>query len=140
MDAGRAPQSGWWMVYLFLMLVLSVAGIVSGVDSPAALLMSIVNGYAIVGLWGWLSQKAIGWRSVWCGYAFFLMAGGFAFTAMLLWVASHERDPAYAVIALASVILSAPLWWAIWRYAFRSPAIWSESSAHSAGVLPERRP
>jgi putative Ca2+/H+ antiporter (TMEM165/GDT1 family) len=85
---------------------------------------AIFDGFGLVGLWGYLRGIAIGWRVFWGIYLALLVvqiACGIAGTA--LFAAKSGTVMAY-LFAIALFLLAAPQCWALWRYAFRSSAIW----------------
>ncbi len=60
------PQnSKLWAAYFALMCVVFVAGLLFGSKSVVSLINSVLTGISLVGLWGYISQKAIGNRVTW---------------------------------------------------------------------------
>ncbi|MEZ5463566.1 hypothetical protein [Dokdonella sp.] len=121
------PSYIWWF-YFALSLLLSVVSLIQGVSSPIELAFGIVNAFALVGLWGYISQVAVGWRLFWVLYFVASVVAnivGFALFAAGI----GQRDFAFLAIVSFSIVLVAPMYLALWRYAFRSPKVWMIQSA-----------
>ena len=122
----RTWQSLWW-AYFFLLALIFVRSLFN-IHSPLDMLAAILDGFGLVGLWGYLRGIAIGWRVFWGIYlALFLieLACGVAGTALFA-AKSGAVMPYLLVIAL--LLLAAPQCLALWRYAFRSGAIWQAAN------------
>ena len=111
------------MAYFMLAAVVFVISLVTGTHSPLRLLMFIFNGFGLIGLWGYLSDKAIGWRSFWAVYACLMLLAATTVYGPDLWH-GLRHDAGLVMVLLASAIFTVPEWVAVWRYAFRSPHIW----------------
>jgi hypothetical protein len=121
--ASQTDKSAWWGAYFIALVLLSIAGLIFGSHSPVTLLTSIFNAFGLVGLWGYLSDKAIGWRQFWVAYAclMFLSAAIGLGPGLLHGI---RNDLGLFAILFIAAVFSLPQWWAVWRYAFRSPHIW----------------
>jgi hypothetical protein len=121
------PSSFWWL-YFALSLLLSALSLIRGVSSPLELAFGILNAFGLAGLWGYICQAAVGWRLFWVLYFVASVVANIA--GLVLFVASIGRlEFALLVIVSFSIVLVAPMYLALWRYAFRSPKIWLVQSA-----------
>jgi hypothetical protein len=114
-----------WRIYLGVLVVVASLAIVFGAKNPSDISMTLFNSVAVIGLWGYVYDLPMGWREFWMIYfplsvispAYgvweFAMGPG-APWPLTLWLA-----------AFVLMLLNVPLWIGLWRYAFRSPAIWS---------------
>lgn len=120
----RAVPSSWWWAYFLVLTVLTVAGLLSGPGSFVEALLGVVTTFALVGLWGYMRQIAIGWKQFWAVYFCISLAlngtalVGFAITSR------HPLDASMLMFLATTAVLLAPLHLALWRYAFRSPRVW----------------
>jgi hypothetical protein len=120
------PQkSKAWAAYFLLMCVVFVLGLFSGTQSVASLVNSILTGVSLIGLWGYMSQEAIGPRAVWA-VLFFAQVLGVVATSLLLFFSSLP-----AAIPVIAAALTLPLLVALFRYAFRSRNIWPAGTAEA---------
>ncbi|MEZ5460351.1 hypothetical protein [Dokdonella sp.] len=121
------PSYIWWF-YFALSLLLAVVSLIQGVSSPIELAFGIVNAFALAGLWGYISQVAVGWRLFWVLY--FVASVVANIVGLALFAADiGQRDFAFLMIVSFSIVLVAPMYLALWRYAFRSPKVWMIQSA-----------
>ena len=127
----QADKSGWWVAYFIIIVVLAFLGVVFGTHSPLSLLSSIFNAFGLVGLWGYLSDKAVGWRLLWVTYVCVMFFGVLVGFLPAAWHGA-TADAELLVLVLVVAAFSAPLWWANWRYAFRSPHIWQQPPQQAA--------
>jgi hypothetical protein len=109
------------------MTLVWLLGLFFGDHSPLGLFNSIFFGMGLAGLWGYLDDTPIGWRAFWIGYFSLTVAG------VVYAIGSAFADPnmrtwpeLWLLIGIAGV-LTAPHWFALWRYAFRSPKVWTRS-------------
>ena len=124
MDKTSQPdKSGWWVVYVIVLVLLWIAGLIFGSHSPVTLLTSIFNAFGLVGLWGYLTDKAIGWRQFWVAYTCLMFLSAAIGLGPGLWYGIRNDFGLFAILSIA-VVFSLPQWWAVWRYAFRSPHVW----------------
>jgi hypothetical protein len=115
-------QNLWWAYFVLLALVFVRS--LFGIHSPLDVFSAIFDGFGLVGLWGYLRGTAIGWRMFWAIYFALLVVqvicgvGGIA-----LFAVQSGTVMSYAMLA-ALILLVIPQCLALWRYAFRSRAIW----------------
>lgn len=121
------PHAGWWL-YFWLLVVSNVASIFLDPPDPEDWMLLLLSGIGLLGLWGYLQERALGHRLFWV--AFFglgVLSIAYYLTQPFL------LDPAWRGVvlggAVVGLVVSAPLLVALWRYAFRSPGIWG--SAHA---------
>lgn len=115
---GNPQDSKSWAGYFLLLCVTFVLGLFLGSHGPVTLINSILTGIGLVGLWGYLSQKAIGWRLFWA--VMFVMQSLGTLAVLLLPLVSDLP----LVLVVIVFVLTSPLLLALFRYAFRSPHIW----------------
>ena len=120
---GNPQDSKLWAGYFLLLCVAFALGLFVGSHGPVTLINSILTGISLVGLWGYLSQKAIGWRFVWA--AMFVVQSLGAFAVLLLPFVSDLP----AILVVIVFVFTCPLLLALFRYAFRSPGIWLQEAA-----------
>lgn len=121
-----APHSAWWL-YVVLLCGISALSLMTGPSSPLEFALGMFNLFALAGLWGYIRQVAVGWQPVWAAYfVLSLMLGAVPLVLMLI-----DPGPSLGlVVALGfSSALVLPLYLALWRYAFRSPAVWAPDAA-----------
>jgi len=112
----------WWAYFILLALVLvrSLFSIHSSLDAVSA----VFNGLGLIGLWGYLRGVAIGWRMLWSIYlALFVISMIFGIAGTALFAAKSGSVVSYSMF-VALILLAIPQCLALWRYAFRSRAIW----------------
>ena len=120
----QSPQdSKLWAGYFLLLCAFFVLGLLAGSHSLVSLINSILTGISLVGLWGYVSQKAIGSRLVW---ATMLVMQSFSWIATLLVLLALDAPVALTIFVSA---FTCPLLLALFRYAFRSPNLWSAKAA-----------
>jgi len=125
-----SPSSMWW-VYFVLVGVLTLSGMLQGPWSPLDVLASIFAAFSLVGLWGYIRQVPIGWKQFWVVYFALSLFLSVVLTVGIL--VAVELPPGTLGLFLALLALgglfAAPLYVALWRYAFRSAHLWSEGEA-----------
>lgn len=119
-------KSKWWSVYFSLMSLAFVASLLLGNHPPIRFLTYIFNGLGLVGLWGYISDKALGWRVFWIVYLVFSIALAALNFVPSLWD-GLQHDLPWLSLLLVAVLIQLPGWIALWRYAFRSPHIWQRA-------------
>lgn len=129
LDHQRISKSFWWWAYFALSVVVLVASIVTGLQWPLrTFLLTMIDGIGVLGLWGYLRIVPIGRRMFWVGYFSLVAVFGVYSAGSILLRAAHSDALFLISLLLASAIVSAPAWLAIWRYAFRSAHIWNSQS------------
>lgn len=121
-----------WKIYFWFLLVLFAGGWlldVLGTDETQAsggLVANAVGGVvevvSLVGLYAFISQVALGKRSFWIVFAF--VSAGSHIWAMIVSV-SDPAIPAPAALFVFMLALLAPLFAALFLYAFRSQEWWT---------------
>jgi hypothetical protein len=118
----RTWQNLWWAYFVLLVLVFVRS--LFNIHSPPDVIWTIFDGFGLVGLWGYLRCMAIGLRAFWAIYLALLMIQVIcAVAGIALFAAKSDTVMSYAMLA-ALFLLAIPQCFAIWRYAFRSRAIW----------------
>ena len=118
----RTWQNLWWAYFVLLALVFVRS--LFDIHSPLDAFSAIFDGFGLVGLWGYLRRITIGWRMFWVIYLVLLavqVACGVA--GIALYAAKSGTVTSYAMLA-ALILVVIPQCLALWRYAFRSRAIW----------------
>jgi len=128
MDGGSKLY--WWAYFVFVTLASARFAYGSSPSAPS-ILANALSIASLLGLLGYLTQRRIGARIVWVVVfcvVVFVAALGFVWLTVL---AAHGH-PRLKLSALAfAFLLLLPHWYALWRYAFRSPHIW-----YPAGLAP----
>lgn len=120
-----SPVPGpWWCGYLVLLVLFVVLGLLRGPGSPIGVIFALLHTFALVGVYGYVYGIAIGWREFWAGYLVLAIALDLAAAVLGYWL-EPLRDTVLALILLLVAVLLLPMYVALWRYAFRSPQIWS---------------
>ena len=122
-QTGESVKSGWWLAYFGLVSLAFIGSLILGPHSPIRLLSYVFDGFSLVGLWGYISGKAIGWRQFWAIYLVLSVAEFSMALVPSLWD-GLQHDFAWVVLGLIAALIQFPCWLAIWRYAFRSPHVW----------------
>lgn len=117
----------WWSY--FAVLAITTVSSWFGIRSVSEVLLAVVDGYALVGLWGYLRQVSIGWRKFWVVYFALFTAYAVYGIGQFAWLAWQSHAAMYYAMTVGAVLLIAPQYWALWRYAFRSTAIWQTTQA-----------
>lgn len=124
---GSTKKSTWWWIYFAFQLFVWIFELFTGGHAPVDLLLSAFFGIGLVGFWGYLRGVSIGPRVLWPIYFCLLVAAAAYGAGSALLRAAHS-DAAFIVpLLLVVVVLTYPLWLALWRYAFRSNDIWRAS-------------
>ena len=122
------PQdSKLWAAYFLLMCICFVFGLFFGAKNIASLVNSVLTGVSLIGVWGYISQKAIGSKVIWAVMFVLQLLGAIA-TLLMLFTSSQLP----VGILLFGVTLTLPLLIGLFRYAFRSNGIWLSSVAAGA--------
>jgi hypothetical protein len=98
-----------------------------GTKNIASFVNSVLTGVSLIGVWGYISQKAIGSRVIWAVMFVVQLLGA---VATLLMLFTSNQMP--LAILLFVVALTLPLLIGLFRYAFRSNGIWLSSGATDA--------
>jgi hypothetical protein len=113
-----------WSAYFWLLAVLFTLSFFRGVTSFVDLVLGIVNAFALAGVWGYIRQVAVGWRLFWVFYFVFSALG--SLVGFIALIASVDcLDFGIFAILGCGALLVAPMYLALWRYAFRSPCVWA---------------
>ncbi len=112
----------WWSY--FALVAITTVSSWFGIRSVSGALLAVFNGYALVGLWGYLRHVSIGWRKFWIVY--FLLFAAYAIYSIGLFaaVAWQSHAAMYYYMAVGAVFLVTPQCLALWRYGFRSSSLW----------------
>jgi hypothetical protein len=116
-----------WAAYFVLMCIFFVVGLFFGTKNIASFVNSVLTGVSLIGVWGYISQKAIGSRVIWAVMFVVQLLGA---VATLLMLFTSNQMP--LAILLFVVALTLPLLIGLFRYAFRSNGIWLSSGATDA--------
>lgn len=127
----------WWIygVYLVLMFVAGSYGILAQRPIFTIGVFAIVfDVFAMIGFYGFLLRKSIASLLFWQVFALFYPAKFISSLGLLIYVAIHfpwHRTAAdYTMVwALVGAVLTMPMIYALYIYAFRSPAIWPAKKA-----------
>jgi hypothetical protein len=138
MTITNSPPSKLWWVYFALYLLLLGYGVFTlalGVRMGAgfniiSISATIIDVSCLVGLFFYIQQRSLFSSSFWQFLFFVFTAKALIATALFLrtffmfrWDGSVEAW--VSVVGLLSLILALPMIYAIWRYAFRSKALWN---------------
>ncbi len=132
------PSKLWWLYFALYLLVVGfgVVTVFYGLQmgfgfNVVALLATAIEALCLAGLVFHIKQQAVWLREFWIALLFVfsakLLIGGALFLKsffMFRWESSTEQW--LYIISLCSLLLSLPMPYAIWRYAFRSPALWGK--------------
>jgi hypothetical protein len=141
-EAAR-PSRLWWLYFGYLVLA-GLAGAapylssiresnLSGPSLGLPLLATVLNLWGMVGLWGYIRSRRLGWSGLWqicLGLTVIQMI--YAGSLFLRFLPSSLAEPGawVSLLGLAGLALGIPLLVALWRYAFVSPRIWGARAAH----------
>jgi hypothetical protein len=118
----RILKKLWWCY--FALVALTTISSWFRIQSALDAMLAVFNGYALVGLWGYLRSSAIGWRKFWAVYFVLFMLSAAYSIGMVAWAAALSHTfMLYCILAVA-ILLCAPQCFALWRYAFRNTSIW----------------
>jgi hypothetical protein len=118
----RIWKNLWWAYFVLLALVL-IRSLFS-IQSPLDAAIAAFDGLGLVGLWAYLRSVAIGWRMLWVLYLVLFAVAIFCGVAgIALFAAKSGTIMSYVTLTALSFV-TIPQWFALWRYVYRSPAIW----------------
>lgn len=130
--SGPAPGGGLvgalWLGYWVLMVVLSGFSLLTGLDHPLDLVEGVFHALSLVALWGWLRGIAIGTSGLWRGYLVLLMLSLRLRMAWSFFQPGGESAAEWGLVLVIVLGVNGPLWYALWRYGFRSEAIWQSNA------------
>ena len=108
----------WWLGYAVVFSVIWLLGALLMAPSPLGVANAIFNGICLIGLWGYIRQKAVASSPVWA-----VMLALQVITAILsVWMSLADGVPVGLV--LVGVVLSIPMLVGLYRYSFQSAALW----------------
>lgn len=116
------PFKPGWLAYASFLTVAVLGGEVSRWETPDAVAVAswVLSAAMLVGLWCYALQRPVGseryWRAV-----FWILAMS---TAMML-LPVLMRGGELALFTAALTVLIVPAYVAVYRYAYRSPALWA---------------
>lgn len=136
----RRPSALWWAYFALYVLLFGVTFVnylaeghfgTFGAAMLSAALLSL-DAVSIAGLYAYIRSQALFAPMIWrivliLLLARLLFAGSLLASSLLPWDSTREQYVALA--GLLSVMLVVPMLVALWRYAFRSPEVWSAASA-----------
>ena len=126
MRAAGRPHSirKGWLAYAALITVLILAGEAVNVAQGRIDLRTLGNWVVTIVLllatWGYALRRGIGAQGYW-GPAFWAVLFATVVTMVPVAIAGAEG----LFVALVSLVLLLPAFWAAWRYAYRSPELWT---------------
>lgn len=130
--SGPAPAGGLvgalWLGYWGLMVALSGVSLLTGLDHPLDLVEGVFHALSLVALWGWLRGIAVGTSGLWRGYLVLFLLNMFWGLAGLASGAGGEPVDGWWLVLVIVLGLNGPLCYALWRYGFRSEAIWRSNA------------
>lgn len=113
-----------WTVYAALLTAAIVVGearnVAHGVVDARSLANWVLTFVLLLATWGYALRRRIGVQRYW-GPAFGIVSAATAISAIPAVIAGTEA----IVAVLLILLLAAPAFYAAWRYAYRSPDIWS---------------
>ena len=118
----RIWTSLWWAYFLLILLTTISSWFRIHTVLDAAL--AVFNGYGLVGLWGYLRRKAIGWRKFWVTYFVLFLIAAIYSLGLVTWAALLSHTAMLYYVAVAAILLCIPQCLALWCYGFRSSSIW----------------
>jgi hypothetical protein len=113
-----------WKIYclvLAALLALMYVVVFSGAFRPMLLVDFAITVVGFAGLYGFAFQKRLGWLAFWRVQCFVLPLWDLLFNFAL---SPSTRDASVRATALVLMLFFVPEYWALWRYAFQSPALW----------------
>lgn len=117
--------SRFWRGYFFLLGFLIGLSLLSGSGSLLNVFLALFNAFGLAGLWGYITQAAVGWRAVWGVYFCLSLAVNGLLVLLQLRDVVNESLPPLAFLAFSALPL-VPLYIALWRYVCRSPSAWTD--------------
>ena len=113
-----------WTVYAALLTAAIVAGearnVSDGVVDARSLANWVLTLVLLLATWGYALRRRIGAQRYW-GPAFGVVSAATVISAIPAVIAGPDA----IVAVLLILLLAAPAFYAAWRYAYRSPDIWS---------------
>ena len=120
----KATSRVWWLAYFMFMLSAWVVASLLGGRGKLDFAIGIFYGVGLVGLWGFVRGKAIGWRPFWAAYFFVVVAGALYSIGNLAFGSGAPWPIRLWLYVLLAALITVPQWWALWAYSFHSPTIW----------------
>lgn len=123
----KGPSWLWW-AYFSLRSVGFFVSSIMGPGSVVGFVLTLMSGFSLVGLWGYLTSTAIGWRTFWRTYFAISLTLAVLVYVWLGWGAVTNTEGSGLFLALIG------LWWApeyiaLRRYAFESDTLWAAGNA-----------
>jgi hypothetical protein len=121
------PNPLWW-AYFALWVALALLSLLLS-SSPLDFVSNTFNAFGLAGLWGYIRQVAVGGRSLWVGY--FIVSICLSLVAVVFNLVDVSRADITFLLFLIGIAggLALPLYFALWRYAFRSAHVWLKTNA-----------
>jgi hypothetical protein len=118
-------------VYFFIIALNLVASVFfepKEIGTWASIALSVI---ALVGLYGYMSERAFGTRLFWAIYFYFICLVYLFYLTKNVIMPIPEAPWLVLSGLIMGTVLSLPLLFALWSYAFRSPLIWKASQSPS---------
>jgi hypothetical protein len=138
---GEVRWLGFWTAYVWLLVALAAASAglavgkaLAGTLSPADVVDLLVALPAPVAMYGYARQRPIGPRGLWRLWLGVSAVGLMLSLGLGAALSLGTGQGAPALLALASLLLSAPLLYGLHAYAYRSPQLWGPATAPRPGV------
>ena len=112
----------WWAYFALSALAWSTS--LFRIGSVYDAVMAVFAGYGIVGMWGYLRGLGIGWRKFWIAYLVLFVGYLLYVIGRLAWLAVQYPTGMVFYMLIATMLLCTPQCLALWRYSFRSDALW----------------
>jgi hypothetical protein len=128
-QSNLAAKKSWWLAYFIFMLVAWVVASFLGGRDTINLVLGGFYGIGLVGLWGFVRAKAIGWRLLWVAYFLLVVSGALYSIGNLAFGPGAPWPTQLWLFVLLAVLVTFPQWLALWFYSFRSPDIWLARAA-----------
>ncbi len=112
----------WWLYFAFI----AWSWVRSLIDLHGIpdFVLSIFNGYGVVGLWGYLRGTIIGWRTFWVVYfVFFIAEVGYS-VLPAGWLGVQSGSLVVLSMVVGAALVCVPQGVALWRYAFHNQQAW----------------
>ncbi|MBA2238661.1 MAG: hypothetical protein H0W24_08205 [Lysobacter sp.] len=128
----KVMRKKWvWAVYFFIIALNLVASVFfepKEIGTWASIALSVI---ALVGLYGYMSERAFGARLFWAIYFYFICLVYLFYLTKNVIMPIPEAPWLVLSGLIMGTVLSLPLLFALWSYAFRSPLIWKASQSPS---------